>query len=248
MTKPTLLSQCLAEMAGVFALTFIGAGVICTNAVAGGGSGLLGVALAHGIILSIVVSATMNISGGHINPAVTITMWVYRRIDNQRMICYVSAQLLGGIIAGGVLLVLFLNNADAKAAFYGTPHVAKSLGDDPRSAMFTAIGIELVLTFLLLFAIFGTAIDRRAPNVGGFGIGLTVFADILMGGPLTGASMNPARALGPGVWEGGVFGFNWDWLRNQLVYWVGPVAGGILAGWLYIGYILPPDQREVKEG
>lgn len=240
---------CIAEMVGTFALCFIGAGVICTDAVAkDAGIGLVGVAIAHGLILSIAVTATMNISGGHINPAVTTTMWVYKKMDGDKALAYIASQLLGAAIAGGFIVMIFGARGPAADVHLGTPHINRELlrvTADPTSLwgryqlQFTAIGIETVLTFLLVFAVFGTAVDPRAPRVGGFGIGLTIAADILLGGPLTGACMNPARAFGPGIWEAFMFGFGR--MSDQLVYWIGPIIGGLLAGGLYLNYLLPPE-------
>lgn len=240
------LRPCLAELIGTFAFCFIGAGAICTNVLTNGAVGLAGIAIAHGLILSIVVTATMNISGGHINPAVTITMWVYKKIETDRMLFYVASQLIGGIIAGGLLTAIFGNTKAMTEGHLGTPHLGlDNLGvasrDNWYSFLALGIGVEIILSFLLLYAIFGTAVDPRAPRVGGFGIGLTVAACILMGGPLTGASMNPARTLGPGIWEAGVMGFGV--MRDHAVYWIGPILGGILAGGLYMSYILPEEKH-----
>jgi MIP family channel proteins len=244
-----LLRPCIAEMVGTFFLCFIGAGAICTNAVTNGALGLLGIAIAHGLALSIAVTATMNISGGQLNPAVTITLWVCNRMDTARMLLYVAFQLLGGVIAGGFLVLVF-NNSDivfSREVGLGTPHISDMLKTTNPEAWWgryhvpvTAIVIEMVLSFLLLYAVFGTAVDPRAPKVGGFGIGLMVCADILMGGPLVGAAMNPARAFGPGLWEAGVMGFDRMW--DQFVYWAGPILGGSLAGLVYTKFILPEEK------
>ncbi len=238
------LRACIAELVGTFFLCFIGAGAICVNAVTpGGGSGLAGVALAHGLALAIGVSATMYVSGGHLNPAVTITMWVYKKIETDKAIWYILFQLLGAVIAGGLITLIFGGtDAVAPPARLGTTHIDGLLELFPTGGFQVtalAIAIEIVLTFLLVFAIFGTAVDPRAPKVGGFAIGLTIAADILMGGPLTGAAMNPARAFGPAIWEAGIRGFSV--MSDQLVYWIGPIVGGILAGGLYINYIMTPE-------
>lgn len=241
------LRPCVAEMVGTFALCFIGAGAICSNAITQGQLGLVGVALAHGLILSIVVTATMNISGGHINPAVTITMWVYKKMDGDKAFAYVVAQLLGALVAGGFIILIFGTKGDAANAGFGTPHINTEILKVTTQEwwgrwqlQFTAIGIELILSFLLIFAVFATALDPRTPKVGGFLIGLTLAVDILVGGPLTGASMNPARTFGPGLWEALVLG--WDKFRaDHVVYWIGPILGGLLAGGLYLNYILPQE-------
>jgi aquaporin Z len=244
MDKERTIQPYLAEMIGTFLLVFIGAGAVCMNAVAAPGDklGLLGIAVAHGVALAIAVTATMNISGGHINPAVTIAFWVYKKIDTDKAIGYIVAQLLGGVIAGGLLVFIFTRSGGALDVGYGTPHIngLEQLPDSGSYPRLKGIVIEIFLTFILMFAIMGTAVDPRAPRVGGFGVGLAIMIDILMAGPLVGAAMNPARAFGPGLWEAGVrMDFNYMW--DQFVYWVGPIIGAILAAGLYINYILPPE-------
>ena len=157
-----------AEGVATFALTFIGAGAIWVS-----GGDLLTVAVAHGIILSVMVSATMNISGAHINPAVTIGFMATNRIDSKLGIQYILAQLGGAILAG---FVLYSIGADVIA---GTPAPGDTIIDVSTQQ---AILIEAILTFLLMTVIMGTAVDDRAPaGIAGFGIGLVVMADILMG-------------------------------------------------------------------
>src|SRR5690606_4372530 len=124
------------------------------------------------------------------NPAVTAGFWVTRRISTMLAIGYVLAQLVGGIL-GAVALVLLYPEGLREAANLGTPAVGPGVG------FAKAVGIEAVLTFFLVLVIFGTAVDRRSANLGGLAIGLAVTMDVLAGGPLTGAAMNPARALGP---------------------------------------------------
>ena len=235
------LRSCLAEAIGTFFLTFIAAGAICTDLATGGKLGVLGIAVAYGLAMSIAVSATMNISGGHINPAVTLTMWVYKKIDTDKTIYYIIAQFVGAIIAAGILVAFFGTTADATEGGFGTPHVTKLLQQSTSQAQIVAIGIEAVLTLLLVFAVFGTVVDPKAPKIGGFGVGMTVCAAFLVGGPFTGAALNPARAFGPAIWEAGIRG-DFSLLKEFLVYLIGPVVGGILAGGLYLNYILPPDE------
>ena len=198
-----------AEGVATFALTFIGAGAIWVS-----GGDLLTVAVAHGIILSVMVSATMNISGAHINPAVTIGFMATNRIDSKLGIQYILAQFGGAILAG---FVLYSIGADVIA---GTPAPGDTIIDVSTQQ---AILIEAILTFLLMTVIMGTAVDDRAPaGIAGFGIGLVVMADILMGGPLTGAAMNPARWAG--VWVFGDMENNID----LIIYTVGPIMGALL--------------------
>ena len=226
-----------AEALGTFILCFIGAGAICTSTLGGAAhEGLLGIAIAHGIALSVAVSATMNISGGHVNPAVTVAMLVTKRINLAGAIGYIIAQLVGATLAGLLVLLIFRGMTAANVSVIsscglGTP----AFGGTISTGM--AILIEACLTFILALAIFGTAVDPRAPKIGGFGIGLTICANMLVGGPLTGASMNPARTFGPGI----VATFS-DSCRNfwaqQMVYWVGPIIGAVVAALLYDALIM----------
>lgn len=229
---------CVAESIGTFALCFIGAGAICmTTKMGNAGAGLLGVALAHGIILSIGVSATMNVSGGHLNPAVTCGLLAAGRISGGSAFLYVLSQLVGAILGGLAVFAVFkgFQSPDGasvvKAAALGTPYYGAQISAG------NAIFLEAILTFLLVFAVFGTAVDPRAPKIGGFGIGLTIAADILVGGPLTGAAMNPARTFGPGLIASltGNLGLFWS---QQVVYWIGPIIGGIAAGLIYESVIM----------
>jgi MIP family channel proteins len=213
----------VAELVGTFAFFFIGAGAICTDAYTRGGVGLIGIALAHGLGLSVMISAFGAISGGHFNPAVSIALAVTGRIGAVQAVVYVVAQLVGGVLAGLLLRAVFAQvfpEAVIGPAHLGTPGLARDV------SFGTGVLVEAVLTFFLLLAIYGTAVDERAPrSIAGFGIGLTVAFDILMGGFLTGASMNPARTFGPAV--AAEF---WD---NHLVYWIGPIAGAVIAALLY---------------
>jgi aquaporin Z len=170
------------------------------------------------------VTATMAISGGHLNPAVTIGLLVTRRIDLVSAGAYIATQLAA---AGAAALVvkLLLPATASRAALLGVPVIASSV------TLGQAIGIELILTFFLMSAVFGTAVSPEAPRVGGFGIGLVLLFDILVGGPLTGAAMNPARAFGPALVAG-------HWL-GHVVYWVGPILGAVLASLLWQYALLP---------
>ena len=216
------LRPALAELVGTFAFFFIGAGSIVTDSYTHGAVGLIGVALAHGLILSVMVSVFGAISGGHFNPAVTIGLWVARKVNGMTVGIYIVAQLIGAALAGFLLRSIF-DPSVWMPVHLGTPALAAGV------TPLTALVLEAVLTFFLLLAVLGTAVDSMAPKIGGFGIGLTVAADILVGGPVTGAAMNPARVFGPalaaGFWE-----YHW-------VYWVGPIAGAALAGWLYTRFI-----------
>lgn len=216
---PRLTSVLAAEAVGTFLFFFVGAGAVVLGSHTGdGGGGLVGVALAHGLALAVLVSALGPISGGHFNPAVTLGVWITGRIDATRAGLYVLAQLAGGLAAGLALRLIFPESSWEPVAL-GTPAIGAGI------SVLGAIVIEAVLTMLLLMAVFGTAIDRRAPKIGGLAIGLAVAADILMGGPLTGAAMNPARWFGPAV-ASGTFT---DWY----VWWIGPLLGAAIAALIY---------------
>jgi len=208
----------IAEFVGTFALIFIGVGAIAANSAAGDGGTLVGVALAHGLTIAVMVAATAAISGGHLNPAVTIGALVTKKIDGMNAVGYIIAQCLGAIVAAA-LIKAALPDALLHGVGMGTPALA---GDVSATK---GILIEAVLTFFLMFVIYGTAIDPRGPGIAPLFIGLTVGLDILMGGPFTGAAMNPARHLGPALLGGGG--------RDIAVYWIGPVSGAVLAALLY---------------
>ncbi|HLB63069.1 MAG TPA: aquaporin [Actinomycetota bacterium] len=213
----------VAELVATFALIFVGAGsVVIADPT---GSGLVGIALAHGIVLAVMVSVTAHISGGLVNPAVTIGLWVVGKLTTPRAGVLIAAQLVGATL--GALLLKAVFPAELLAATDGgTPVLARG------TSVAQGILLEGVLTFFLVFAVFGTAVDDRGPlaRTAGFTIGLVLTFDILVGGPLTGASMNPARTFGPGLVSG-----TWtDWW----VYWVGPISGALVAAMLYWGVFL----------
>jgi MIP family channel proteins len=212
----------VAEFIGTFALIFIGAGSVCMDQFLkpGGGIGLLGIAAAYGLAFAVMVTAVGHISGGHLNPAVTIGFWVTRRIGTLDALLYWASQLAGGA-AAAYLLKVVVPEETWRAVRLGVPSLAQDL------TRTNGMMIEAVLTFFLVFVVFATAVDERGAfnKVGGFAIGLTVTMGVLMGGPLTGAAINPSRAFGPAL-----AGHYWT---NQGVYWAGPLIGGVVAGWLY---------------
>jgi MIP family channel proteins len=226
--NPNLLKQCVAEFIGTFALIFIGVGAIHNASDPTAGVGLLGVALAHGLTIAVMVSATGAISGGHLNPAVTFGLLVGGRICPRTTAAYWLAQLLGGSAAAFLLVAIFSPNGVA-VVVQGTPDLGKGV------SMGAGIVIEIVLTFFLVFVVYGTAVDPRAPKIGGLAIGLTLALDILFAGPLTGATMNPARTFGPALATG-----HWN---NHLVYWIGPLLGGAMAGVIYGRFLLQPAAK-----
>ncbi|MBK8267608.1 MAG: aquaporin [Planctomycetes bacterium] len=235
----TNVSKLMAEAIGTFALCFVGAGAICIATLKGAGyEGLIGVAAAHGLILSIGVSAAMNICGGHPNPAVTFAMLIAKRINIVDAVQYIIAQCAGGVVAGFLIWFIFngmvLANGESvlHACQLGTPNFNPETLNAPHAAV-----VEILMTFLLVFAVFGTAVDPRAPKIGGWGIGLTLAACIFLGGPLTGAALNPARCFGTGIVAAMTNNLELFW-SQQWVYWVGPIAGGAIAAMIYQNLIL----------
>jgi MIP family channel proteins len=212
------LRPLVAEFIGVFILVFIGGGAMIINGYHEGAVSLGGIAAACGLAYAVAVTATMNISGGHINPAITIGLWSIGRIESRKAGLYIAAQLLGAVLAAVVLRWLF-----PVSAGHNTQYGALSVATDITLA--GAILIEAVLTFFLAFAMMGTLVDPNAPKVGGFGVGLTLWVCVLAGGPLTGAALNPARAFGPAL----IANF---WV-GQLAYWVGPILGAVVAMQVY---------------
>jgi aquaporin TIP len=222
----------VAEFLGTFGLVFIGAGAVVVDAAKGGALGLLGIALAHAAVLSVMITATMTISGGHLNPAVTFAVWMASRIDLPRAALHIVAQLLAAVAAA--LLIKFLAPSMAgQVTSYGVPRIAGDV------TLTKAILIEAVLTLFLVSAVFGTAVSTQAPKVGGFGIGMVLLFDILLGGPLTGAAMNPARAFGPALVAN-------DW-HGHAAYWIGPLLGAAVAAILWAKILLPGELDEMGE-
>ena len=220
------LRPLVAEFVGVFFLVFLGAGAIVANTYREGVVGLVGIALAFGLALAIAVSATMNVSGGHINPAVTLGLWSIGRIGWRQAGLYVVAQLLGAVVAALAIKGLY-PEMPGRIAQLGTPQLASVL------TLAQGIVLEAILTFFLAFVVMATAVDSAEPKMAGFAIGLTLTVGILAGGPLTGGALNPARAFGPALVANA-------WLA-QLVYWVGPILGAIAAMQLYERLLLKRD-------
>jgi MIP family channel proteins len=216
----------LAEFLGTFFLCFAGIAAILSAAPAvGSGAGIVGIALAHGLALSVAVNAFGGISGAHFNPAVSLGFFITGRLRVSSLGPYIVAQLLGATAAAFICRLIFPAEAVVQAQL-GIPLPAVW-----ATPMAVFVG-EVVMTFVLMTAIFGTAVDVRGQSVkiGGFGIGLTVAFNILAGGALTGASMNPARSFGPALVIGN---FAWHWL-----YWLAPIAGACIAAVLYEKVIL----------
>jgi len=220
----TVWEQLVAEVIGTFALVFIGAGaVVILVPTMAGGTAILGIALAHALVLGVMVSNLGHISGAHFNPAVTIGVWVAGKIETGRAGMYIIAQLVGAS-AGALLLRLVIPQDIWRDTALGLPQINTAAGISDVQA----IALEATLTFFLVLTVFATAVDDRGvfPSVAGLTIGLVLGFDILMGGTLTGASMNPARSFGPALVAG-------EW-KDFWVYLVGPVAGAVVGSSVYL--------------
>ena len=228
-----LTQKLTAEFIGAFALVFFGEGAACVDmqlrSNATGGIGLLTIALAHGLAMAIMVTALGHISGGHFNPAITIGFWVTKRLSTPDTLLYWVAQVAGAV-AAAFLLRAIIPEEVWRAAALGTPELMR---DFPSWA---GLALEGVTTFFLVFVVFATAVDGRSSfrSIAGFAIGLTIVMGIVVAGPYTGGALNPARAFGPAL-------ASHHWL-NQLIYWVGPLGGGFLAGLLYDSVFLKPSE------
>jgi MIP family channel proteins len=213
-TRPELGRRALAEGIGVFALVFAGAGGIVANAEYEGALGTVGIAIVFGLVIMAMVYATGHLSGAHINPAVTMAFTLTRHFPPREGLTYVVAQCAGAVAAALVLLAIW-------------PSQPAELGaTSPSVGLGSAVVYEAVLSAFLMFVIMAVATDTRAVGAAAaIAIGGTIGLDALVGGPVTGASMNPARSLGPALAA-------WEW-RGFWVYLVGPIGGALLGGLAY---------------
>lgn len=214
----SLARRAVAELYGTFVLIFFGCGAVVMEAYPNARYGLLGIALVHGVALAVAISSTMSISGGHLNPAVTIGLLSIRRIAPMDAFVYVLAQIAGALLGAGATKAL-LPSGVGNLVMWGTPTINATV------PFWSGVGIEAVLTFCLMSAVMGTAVSDSAPKIGGFGIGLTLVFAIIVGGPLTGAALNPARATGPALMTSNLSGLG--------AYWIGPVLGAVIAALLW---------------
>jgi MIP family channel proteins len=217
----------VAEAFGTFLFFFIAAGAALA-ATGDPAAVLLSIALAHGVVLAVLVSSFGAVSGGHFNPAVTLGLLVAGKIDAARGAAYFVAQMIAAAAAGYALVYVFTDVTPAVPALGAGVDVTEG------------IILEAIMTMVLLFAVFGTAVDARGPKIGGLAIGLAVAADILLGGTLTGAAMNPARWFGPALAAGD--------FANWYVWWIGPFAGAIIVALVYRFVLAAPEAAAPEAG
>ena len=214
MPKPDLLRRAAAEGLATFALVFAGCGAIVADSVYDGALGAVGIGLVFGLVIMVMVYATGHLSGAHINPGVTVAFTLTRHFPAREAAAYVAAQLAGAVAGALVLLAVWPDRpADLGAAV-------------PSVGAGSALVYEIVLTAFLMFVIMAVATDTRAVGAAAaIAIGGTVGLDAIFGGPVTGASMNPARSFGPALASG-------QW-TDFWIYIVGPLAGAAIGGLAY---------------
>ena len=206
--------QAIAEGVGTFILVFAGTGAVMVNQISDGAVTHLGISFVFGAVVAALIYALGHISGAHFNPAVTLAFWTSGFFPKRQVLPYILAQSLGAIAASALLWMALgrVGNLGATVPLEGN--------------WLQSLVLETVLTFILMFVIFGSGLDRRAPiGFAGLAIGLTVGLEAAFMGPITGASMNPARSLGPAL-VGGIWQHHW-------VYWVAPILGAQLAVLIY---------------
>lgn len=211
---PAYSRELVAEFVGTFALVFAGTGAVMVNAITDGALTHLGISIVFGAVVAAMIYALGHISNAHFNPAVTLAFYSSGFLPKEKVLAYIVSQVLGAIL-GSLLLLLSLG----KVANLGA---TMPLNDNWQQSFI----LETVLTYILITVILGSGLDRRAHNgFAGLAIGLTVGLEAAFMGPITGASMNPARSFSPALVGG-------DW-SHQWLYWVAPILGGQIAVWVY---------------
>lgn len=230
------MKKYLAEFLIAFFLVFAALGAIAADTQLGNiqivnSFGPLGIALAAGLALGLAIAAVGRISGGYGNPAVSIALWIARRMQFGQMLGYIVAQLAGGVAASYFLKRVLPGEITDP---FGNTALGTGIGP------FNGAAIEVILTFFLVFVIWGVAVDRKGPKaIAPFAIGLTVTFDMIIGGPFTGAAMNPARWFGPALAAGVV-------AKDWYVWVAGPVLGALLASLLYETFFLDEEVADVE--
>lgn len=206
----------IVEFIGTFTLIYVGVGVVLLT----DGKDLVAIALAHGLAIGLMVMAAGHISGGVYNPALTCGLMAARKLEWPVGVAYIVVQLLGGLVGAGLMLVSLGSTKLDPALNFATPGLASGV------TPIQGVVVEAILTFFLMFSVFGNAVDQRSPKaVAGLAIGLTITMGVFAGGGLTGGAMNPARWFGPALLNGT--------FANWWVYLVGPILGAVLAALLY---------------
>jgi aquaporin Z len=227
------MKKYLAELIGTAALVLIGCG---SAVIAVGHIGFLGISLAFGLVVLVLVYAIGPISGCHVNPAITVAMLVAGKITAKDGVGYIVAQGIGGIIGAGILLVIASGRPEYSIATAGLGQNGYGLQSPDHFSLMACFVAEVVLTALFLFVIFGSTHANAPKGFAGISIGLTLAIIHLVGIPITGTSVNPARSLGPAVFVGG------EALAQLWLFIVAPIIGGVLSAIIWKGVF----ERETK--
>jgi glycerol uptake facilitator protein len=251
----------MAEMIGTFALVFISAGAICVTTLSGSPKDSVSTAvaagLAAGFIYAAALAVTLPLSGGYLNPALALMLWVFKRLDGAKASGLIAVQILGAALAGMAVRFLFNAREDVlNASRLGTPHLNPEIlyaSGGLLVPVLKGIAIELVLAFILVFILFGAVFDPRVSRWAGawatrltaLWLGLTLAAITIVGWAMTGGAVNPARWFGTVIWELTVESLAAQKpFTDHAVHWIGPIAGSLIAGWLYTTLILPPEEDQ----
>lgn len=230
MIEMTIDKKLVSEFVGTFILVFAGCGAIVVESLTGA-LGHVGIAITFGFVVTALIYTFGHISGAHFNPAVSISFALMDEFDKKDLFAYIVAQVTGAIFAVLFLMLLFFEEAKEvkNLAYYGATI--------PRGSWYQSFGFEFILTFILMIVIYGSAVHGKAiKSFAGIAIGFTVGLEAMFAGPICGASMNPARSIGPAVVSGN---FDSLWL-----YIIAPILGSILAGFVYIKYIKCKSPQE----
>lgn len=207
--QPPMLKRCIAEVFGTFCLVFAGTGAIVINDISGGVVTHLGVALTFGLIVMAMIYTLGDVSGAHLNPAVTLGFWAARRFESRKVLPYVASQMTGALLASGLLRAMFPQHASLGATL-------------PAGSEFQSLALESILTLMLMMTILGVSTGAKERGItAGVAIGAVVALEALFAGPICGASMNPARSLAPAIVSGH--------LEHLWIYLAGPVVGALVA-------------------
>jgi aquaporin Z len=263
MMQQSLVRAYIVELIGAFLLVYLGAGVVCVNylttptgqqpgmsTLLGFQPGLIGIALTQGLVLAGLLAVTLPVSGGGLNPAIAIMLWVFNRLDGVRASWLIGAQLLGSVVAALCLTYTFAGSVLHDARL-GAPHLNPAVFHPdspaiPRGALATGTAIELALTFLLVLVMYGLCLEGPRPRLAALGAGCAWTAGLLFGFPLTGAAANPARWFGPALLELTLAtGPQTTPFADAFVYTAGPVLGALLGGLVCFKVMpdSPPSER-----
>ncbi len=238
----------LVELVGTFLLVFLSAATVCASYLVAPHLpvGLVGIAVAQGCALGVILSVTVHVSEGCLNPAVTLALWVTRRFDGARAFVFITMQLIGAAFAGGLIVSVF-DQDTLERAYAGTPHLRSFIdsgGQATPGDWLLGSLTEAVLTFFLTLVLLTSVLNAARVRWGTLLAGLALCASVLAGYHLTGAALNPARWFGTAIWQGTQPTLaSLSYFRDHLPYWMGPIVGAMLAAILHAEWIKPAQKK-----